>query len=195
VSFAQVWLSVYYNPARAVEGLKHKPAPQWGLYGVLIRCLVVSLLWYLPAYLLGRTPSSAPSLVGVSAENYYAALIVIFPAFTLATWLLHGALSHLILRLSGREGGIDQVLNIDGVGNLIVGVPLVAFDWIALALLGWQSATVGWGLIHLLIDAFYVVFVVIGLRNILGVPLWFAAALVVLWHVVDIPLAMLFLRP
>ena len=145
--------------------------------------------------MLGRTPSSAPPLMGLSAENYYAALVVIFPAFTLATWLLHGALSHLILRLIGWENDIDQVLNIDGMGNPVVGVPLVAFDWIALTLLGWDSATVGWGLSHLLIDAFYIVFVVIGLKKILGVPLWFASALVVLWHVVDIPLAMLFLLP
>jgi hypothetical protein len=133
--------------------------------------------------------------MGLSAENYYAALVVIFPVFTLATWLLHGALSHLILRLSARESDIDQILNIDGMGNLVIGVPLVAFDWIALALLGWDSATMGWGLSHLLIDAFYVVFVVIGLKKTLGVPLWFATALVVLWQVVDVPLAMLFLRP
>jgi hypothetical protein len=59
----------------------------------------------------------------------------------------------------------------------------VAFDWLALVLLiGWDGATLRCGLMHLLIDAWYVVFAQIGLKQILIVPLWDASNLVALCH-------------
>jgi len=97
MSFGQIWLTSYFNPARAVEGFKDKPASQWDLYGMLIRYAIASFLWCLTAYLAGCTPSPEPYLTFLSPENYYATLVLLFPALTLATWLLHGALAHLIL--------------------------------------------------------------------------------------------------
>ena len=193
--FLKLWVTSYFSPARAVAALKDKPAPQWGLYGVLIRCLLVSLCWYLPAHLLGRVPSSPPpSLRALPAEDYYLAMVFIFPLFTLAIWLLDGALAHVLLRLIGRESSIYQILNIDGMGNLIIGLPIVAWDWFALAL-GWDSATVIWGLMHLLIDLWYIVFVIMGLKRILRLPLWLAATIIVLWYAYSVPLSMPFIIP
>jgi hypothetical protein len=194
VSFWRVWLTAYVNPVRAVEGLRDKPAPHWGLYGVLVRCAFVSLLWYLPAYLLGRVPSATPYLTFLTADNYYAAAILIFPLVTLMMWLLDGVLAHVVLRLMGRESDIDQILNIDGIGYAILGPPILVVDWLTLAL-GGDSAMVLWGLIHLVVDLWYILFVTIGLKRILRLPLWLAIALVVLWFVYSIPLAMLFFVP
>lgn len=34
MNFTQVWFSGYTHPARLVDGLIDKPAPQWGFYSV-----------------------------------------------------------------------------------------------------------------------------------------------------------------
>jgi hypothetical protein len=54
--------------------------------------------------------------------------VFLFPVITLALWLLHGALAYVILRLVGRKSSIGQILNIEGMGNLVVGPLLVALD-------------------------------------------------------------------
>lgn len=193
-SFLQVWMTGYYRPSLAVEQLRDKPAPQWGLYGALIRSVLVSLFWYLPAHLLHRQTASPPVLTIFNPQSYYLAMIIIFPVFTLMSWVLDSALVHVILRLTGRQSDIDQILNINGMGYLIIGPLLVAWDWITLAF-GWESAVVTWGLIHLIIDLWYIIFVITGLKRILHLPLWLAAALVAFLFIYSVPLAMLFIRP
>lgn len=193
VDFLRIWLFGLYRPSKAIHLLSGKDAPHFGLYAILLRGGLVSLLWYLPAALSGRLPSPPPYLTIVSSELYFVFLVWVFPVFTLGTWLMGGALTHLLLRLSGRKSDIDLILNIGGMGGLVGTIPLLVFDWANL-LLGLPTPVVLWGLIHLLIDTWYIIFTVTGFRKLLGVPLWLALALVGIDFIIGIPLAMLFMR-
>ena len=44
MSFFRVWFLGYYNPAKMIEVLRSKPAPQWGLLAQLVRALLDSFL-------------------------------------------------------------------------------------------------------------------------------------------------------
>lgn len=191
--FLRIWLFGLYRPSKAIDLLSGKDAPHFGLYAMLLRGGLVSLLWYLPAALLGRTPSPSPYLTIVSSERYFAFLVWGFPLFILGSWLMGGTLTYLLLRLSGRKSDIDLILNIGGMAGLVATIPLLVFDWANL-LLGLPTPVVLWGLIHLLIDTWYIVFTVTGFRKLLGVPLWLALTLVGINFFIGIPLAALFMR-
>jgi hypothetical protein len=90
MSFVQVWLSGYTNPARMVMALKEKPAPQWGVYGQGLRALLDALLLYLPLALLGNSPSTPSYLTFIPTEEYFTALVFLAPVFLMAQWLLLG---------------------------------------------------------------------------------------------------------
>ena len=62
MSFLRLWLTGYLHPGRAFEALRDKPAPHYGLYGVLMRGLIMGLVWYLPRALMGLQPAMAPIL-------------------------------------------------------------------------------------------------------------------------------------
>ena len=90
-------------PARFADGLRDKPAPHWGLVAVVLRGLIDSLLLYLPIYLMGWQPP-IPSFIPIfSTEHYYRTLIFIGPLLFLAHWLMSGALTHVVLRLTRRR--------------------------------------------------------------------------------------------
>ena len=193
MDFLRIWLLGLCRPSKAIDLLAGRHTPQYGLFAMLLRGGLVSLLWYLPAALSGRLPLPLPYLTIVSPGRYFAFLVWMFPLFVLGTWLMGGALTHLLLRLSGRQSDIDLILNIGGMGGLVGTMPLLVFDWANL-LLGLPTPVVLWGLIHLLIDGWYIVFTVTGFRKLLGLPLWLALVLVGISFVIDVPLAALFLR-
>jgi hypothetical protein len=134
-----------------VRELGEKPAPLWGLYAVIARGLLVSLFLFLPVALLGREPSTPPYLTFIPAERYFAASIFFVPVFFLGQWLLLSTALHVLLRLLGRPGGIDQILNVTGMVGLIVGGFLLAWDWLWIAS-GWDNP-VALGISHLVVDA------------------------------------------
>ena len=119
MNFVQVWLSGLIHPARSLDELKDKPAPQWGLLAVLIRFILTAFLVTLPLYLLGREPFTPSSLTFLATKNYYMAQVFFLPIFGVTTWLLMSAFAHVMLRLAGKESNFDQVLNIVGIGMLI----------------------------------------------------------------------------
>jgi hypothetical protein len=194
MEFVRIWLTSYFNPARAVDGLASKPAPRWGLYGVLIRCAVVSLLWYLPAYGMGRIPPLVPRLAPAAPETYYRTIALLFPLLTLAFWLLDGLLAHGLLLLLRRPSNLATILNVDGFANLIITPLILGWDWLTLAR-GASSETMLWGLAHLLLDAWYIAFVLLGLKKMLRVPTWLAVLIVVLWFAYSIPISMALVVP
>jgi Yip1-like protein len=189
----QLWLAALFHPSRAFEELKRKPAPRWGLYATLLRILFILLAWYLPLYLLGMKPSPPSYLTFVPTENYYAASMIIFPLYNLAIWLLFSALVHIILRLGGWKSDIDQILNIGGVAGLIFQPVISLLDWTGVVL-GWHSLPVVLGITHLVIDFWVIVWIAKGYNKILGLPTWLGAGLTLLVTIVNVPLAMLFLR-
>jgi len=189
----QLWFAALFHPSRAFEELKRKPAPQWGLYATLLRALFIILIWYLPLYLLGVKPSPPSYLTFVPTENYYAASMIIFPLYNVAIWLLFSAIVYVILRLGGWKSDIDQILNIGGIAGLVFQPVISLFDWIGVVL-GWHSLPVVLGISHLCIDIWVIVWVAKGYNKILGLPIWLSAGLTLLVTIVNVPLAMLFLR-
>lgn len=191
-TFLLVWLSGYRSPVRLVEGLRDKPAPSWGFYAQLIRAAMDALLLYLPLALMGEQPSTPSYLTFITSEGYFAVLVWLAPVFLLCQWLLLSAILHLTLRLSGQRSDIDQILNITGMAALVVGAFLVAWDWLWI-LVGWQNVVL-LGVSHLLLDGWGLAITVIGFKRILGMPVYMGTGLSLLWIVLGLPLAMLFMR-
>jgi hypothetical protein len=192
MTFLQVWLTGYFNPSRMVEALAKKPAPHWGFYGQLCRAIIDSLLLYLPLALMGWKPSTPSYLILLPGDAYYAASVFFMPVFLLAQWLLLSVVVHGILRLSGWRSDVDQILNVTGMAALVVGAFLVLWDW-GYILLGGRDP-VFLGVSHLVLDIWAVVITVIGFRRLLGIPTGLAILLNLLWLLLGLPLAMLFVR-
>ena len=192
MNFVQVWFVGYANPVRLVEELRGKSAPQWGLYASLLRALMDSLLLYLPVFLMGRIPPTPSLLPFIPTEKYYGALIVLTPFVFLAQWLIGGAAVHVCLRLSKRPSDIDQILNIAGMATLVVGAFLGVWDWAWFFLGGMNQYLLGTS--HLVIDLWWVVIFVVGLKRILGVPVWLGILLTILAFAADMPLAIMIMR-
>jgi hypothetical protein len=192
MSFFRVWLSGYYHPARFAEGLRDRPAPQWGFYAVLLRSLALSLLTYLPLYALGRVPPTPSYLPFLATERYYGALLWIAPLVVASQWLLDAALVHVVLRLLGRPSDVDHILNLSAMTGLVVGAFLILWDWIWIALGGMDQILLGTS--HLVLDAWFVVLNTTGLKRLLGVPAWLGVLLSVLMIAAAMPLAIMFMR-
>jgi hypothetical protein len=175
-----------------VRALARVPAPRWGLYAVLVRGLLNSLLLYLPLALLGRQPSTAPYLTFLPAELYFLASVFFVPLFFLAQWLLLSAALHLILRLLGRPGELDAILNITGVSGLVVGTALLVWDWLWIAL-DWHNP-VALGVSHLLFDVWAIALTTLGFRRLLGLPTRLAITLNLVWMALGVPLAIVVMR-
>jgi hypothetical protein len=192
MNFPQIWLAGYYNPDRLIAELKTKPAPHWGFYAQITRSLLDSLLLYLPLALMGRQPSMPSYLTFLPTEHYFVASVFFVPIFVLAQWILLSAILHLILRLSGQPSDVDQILNITGMASLVVGAVLVVWDWIWIAM-GWHSYVL-LGVSHLVLVIWAMVIMVLGFRRILGLPLWLAIVLNLIYLVLGEPLGALFMR-
>jgi hypothetical protein len=192
MSFLQVWRSGYHAPARFAEGLRGRPAPHWGLLAVGLRAALISLGLYLPLHLLGRVPPFPSYLAFIPTERYYGALIWITPLVFVAQWLLDGALTHVILRLLGRASDMDQILNVYGVGALVVGAFLLVWDW-AWVLVGGLNQ-VALGISHLVLDVWGLVLAVVALKRLLGVPIGLGVVLDLLAVATSLPLAIMFMR-
>ena len=67
MDFPRVWLTGLLHPSTAMETLRTRPAPFWGLKAVLVRFVGTSLLVALPLALLKRTPFQ-PSYLGSTAK-------------------------------------------------------------------------------------------------------------------------------
>ena len=210
MAFLRLWLTAYRSPARYADGLRDKPAPHWGLLAVILRGLIDSLLLYLPIYLMGWQPPT-PSFIPIfSTEHYYRTLIFIGPLLFLAHWLMSGAFTHVVLRLTrrrsdkvpapgplaqaraGDQAGIDLILNIIGMTNLVIAAVIIAWDWLCIAA-GWGDQYF-LGISHLIIDTWGIAIAVVAFKRLLGVPTWLGILLQVLGIVTWLPLGMTFMR-
>ncbi len=193
MNFIQVWLTGYRHPGKAFEELGLKPAPHWGFYATLLRIIGILTLSYLPALLLKHQISPSSYITLLPTENYYVILLFLAPAVHLANWLMLTALAHLILRLMGHPGGMDQLLNIHGMTALMVWPVLQIFDWAAI-LLGGRSE-IFLGISHVLIDLLlYMTLALIGYKRLLQLPIRTGLLLIIVQLLVGIPIAALFLR-
>ena len=192
MSFVRVWFTGYYNPARMIEELRSKPAPQWGFYGQFLRAAMDSLLLYLPLALMGLVPPTPSNISALPTEQYYWHLIWLSPLVLGAEWLLGSAFIHFGLRLSGRTSDFDQVLNIGGMAAIVVGVFILLWDWAWFAIGGLDQYSLG--ISHLAISLWGVAISTLGLKRILGVPVWLGVLLNLLTIPIALPIGIMFMR-
>lgn len=193
MSFFRLWWLGIVDPAGAFEHLRHKPAPAWGLWAILMRFVVTSLTSILALHLLGRRPFYDAYLTFLPAERYYAAEVFFLPVFGLAGWLLSSAVVHLILRLAGRESDIDWILNVVGWGLLVVMPVVWLVDWVSIGLDVYGRGSTP--AIHALVSVWEVALFGVGLSKIKGLSFWPALLLgLVVKGGVYIPLAAIFVR-
>lgn len=192
MSFFRVWSLGYYNPAKMIEELRSKPAPQWGFYGQFLRAALDSLLLYLPVALMGRQPPTPSFIPIIPTEQYYGHLIWLSPLVLGAEWLLSSAFIHVVVRLTGRRSDFDQVLNIGGMAAIIVGAFILVWDWAWFALGGMNQYFLG--ISHLAISLWAVAIEALGLKRILGVPIWLGALLGFLTIPIALPFGIMFMR-
>ena len=192
MSFVRVWFTGYYNPAKMIEQLRSKPAPHWGFYGQFLRAALDSLVLYLPVALMGRIPPTPSNLAFLSTEQYYGHLVWLSPIILGADWLLASAFTHVVLRLAGRQSDFDQILNIGGMATIVVGAFLLMWDWAWFALGGVNQYFLG--ITHLAISLWAVVIGAIGLKRILGVPIWLGVILTFLGIPIAMPFGIMFMR-
>lgn len=190
--FLHAWALGYSHPSRFVDYLRDKPAPHWGLAGQTIRGLLDALCLYLPLALMGRQPSMPSWLTFLPTQKYYLAEVFLAPVFLLAQWLFLAAALHVILRLLGKPTDIDLILNLSGMTDLIVGTALVVWDWVYI-LLGLGDSYL-LGVSHLLIDLWAVLIMVIGFKRLLGIPVPLGLLLNLIWIILGVLLAMIFIR-
>jgi uncharacterized membrane protein len=136
--------------------------------------------------------ASASNLTIIPTEQYYWHLIWMTPLVLGAEWLLASAFIHVVVRLTGRRSDIDQVLNITGMATIVVGAFLLAWDWAWFALGGMNQYFLGTS--HLVISLWCVAIEVIGLKRILGVPIWLGVLLGFLTIPIALPFGIMFMR-
>ncbi|MGD2146777.1 MAG: YIP1 family protein [Anaerolineae bacterium] len=192
MTFIRLWLTGYVMPRRFVDELKTKPAPHWGVYAQLLRAALDSLLVFLPVALMGRVPPT-PSYLGViPSDRYYAALVGIAPVVLMAQLLLASSFLHVMVRQLGMRSDFDQILNIVGMSDLVVGAFLVPWDWM------WFAVGVGdqisLGISHLVLSLWATYLTALGLKRTLDVPLVLAIPLSILVIPVCLPLGVMFMR-
>jgi hypothetical protein len=192
MNFAQVWFTGYVNPGRFVDALKSKPAPHWGFYAQVLRSLMDSLLLYLPVALLRRQPPTPSYLTFIPTDQYYMALVGLTPLVFMTEWLLGAVVVHVVLRLGKLPSDIDQILNLTGMASLVVAAFLIVWDWLWLVVGGTNQYLLG--ISHLIIDVWWFVIMVVGLKRILGVSVWLGIVLSILALVAALPFAIIFMR-
>ncbi len=192
ISFVRLWFTGYYRPVRMIEQLRTKPAPQWGFYGAFLRAGLDALLLYLPLALMGFVPPMPSNLAFLPTEQYYWHLIWLTPIVLGAQWLITGSFTHVVLRLSGRQSDFDQVLNLYGMSNLVVGAFILLWDWSWVAVGGVDQYFLG--ISHLAISLWGAAIETIGLKRLLSVPTWLAATLSILTIPTALPLGIMFMR-
>ena len=192
MNFVQVWLAAYTNPSRFADALRGKPAPHWGLYALVLRCSMDSLLIYLPAALMGRHPPTPSYVTFLPTENYFTTLIWLTPVIFIIQWLLGAGVMHVALRLRRLPSDIDQILNMTGMASLAIAAVLVLWDWLWFLIGGVDQYFLG--VSHLVIDIWWFVLVVSALKKTLGVPVQAGIIVNALAFVAAMPFAIIFMR-
>lgn len=192
MEFLRLWFTGYVNPHKLIDALRFKPAPHWGFYAQLLRTVLDSALIYLPVALMGRIPPTPSNLSFIPTERYYSALIWLGPPVLSLQMLINVSFLHLTLRLMGRRSDFDQILNLVGMAALVVGAFLIPWDWSWFFIGGVDQYFLG--ISHLVIDLWGVFIIVLGMKRILGVPVWLGVSLNILAIAVSLPVAIMFMR-
>ena len=130
------------------------------------------------------------ALTFLPSDDYLLAEIFFLPPLRVLHWLLGAAVLHLMLRLTRHPGGFDQLLNMGGLGYLIVMPFILLTDWLFIAVDRYDIAEV----VHSLTLPWSWVLTVIGLNVVLGVRTARALVLALVSTPLTLPLLAIFAR-
>lgn len=190
MSLLRLWWTGVSRPAKAFTELKLKAAPAWGFRVVLIFNLLICLTTVLPLHLL-RQPLFLDSwLTFLSNENYRLAELFFLPPLRVVVWTIGAAAIHLGLRLSKQASNFDLLLNVGGLGYLIVMPFVLLSDWLLIAFDAYWLAEYT----HPVAALWGMILTVIGLKKLLEVKTAPAIGLALISLVVSIPPLAIFAR-
>ncbi len=129
-------------------------------------------------------------LTFLPAEKYLRAEIFFLPPLRILVWLMTSATIHLVLRLTGRPGDIDRLLNIGGMGYLVTMPFVLASDWLLVAMNAYPIAEYT----HPLVAVWGAGLGFIGVKKLLGLQTGLALVLSAISFGVSIPLLAIFAR-
>jgi hypothetical protein len=125
-------------------------------------------------------------------EDYYRVLVLAFPLFGLAAWLLMSSAAHVLIRLAHRECDFDQVLNIVGMSMLIPMPLLWVWDWAMIGLDRYTLATMAPS--HALVQLWEAALGAIGFRRVLRLGPVAAVTMALVINLIFVLLGSLFAR-
>jgi hypothetical protein len=189
----QLWWNGTVHPKRAYDELRHKPAPLWALRIVVAFNIAISLTTILWRYLLGMQPLLPSWLTFLPTESYFLAEIFFLPVLRVAVWLLAAAIVHVGLRLSGHAGDMDLLLNMGGVGHLVIMPYTFLVDWLSIALSTFNFEVVF--VVHGMVDLVWTIALqIVGLRHLFGLSTRLALMLTLISTALVLPLLGIFAR-
>ncbi len=186
----QTWIAGVARPVRAFEGLRARPAPAWGFWVVLVFNLLISATTLLAQVLLGRPPIMESWLTFLPDRNYLLAEVFFLPPLRILVWLAGAAIVHLGIRLANKTSDFDLILNMGGLGTLVVMPFILVSDWLLIAWNVYPVATYT----HPLAALWGMVLTVIGLRLLFGTRLSLAIVMTLASTLATIPLLAIFAR-
>ncbi len=189
MNLLHLWWTGLTSPRRAFAELHSRPAPQWGFWVVLVFNLAISATT-LVRYLLGQDLLMPSALTFLPSEKYLLAEVFFLPPLRVLHWLLSAAVLHLGLRLTRHPGGFDQLLNMGGLGYLIVMPFILVTDWLFISVDRYDIAE----FVHSLTLPWALILTVIGLNERLGVKAAAAWGLALLSTPLTLPLLAIFAR-
>lgn len=194
MGFFQILFNIYFRPRRAMEAITELETPRYGALYLLIRALLISLLFYLPFYLLRFQPITLAYLQVLNTPNYFLYAVFFWPAFAVVEWIYLGGIAYVVLRLLGYTVDFDEILNLSALLSLAIGIVLFVFDWLMVAV-GWHNNAIFLGIAHVLIVApWSITLTAIYYDERFEVSPWVTVLLGILLQALYIPLAMLVVR-
>ena len=193
MNLIQLWWTAIVHPSRAFEEVRKKPAPLWAFQVLLVFNLLISLTTNLARVLSGGKVLLPSWLTFLSDDRYLFAQLFFLPLLRMASWLLGSAIVHLGIRISGRPGDFDRVLQVGGVQYLVVMPYTFLVDWTTLAFGIYGIGLIG--IVHGGVDLVWsLTLQTIGLRVLVGLDTKLALGLSVISTAVTLPLLALLAR-
>ena len=194
MSISKIWLNSYLHPRQVLDEIAKLTSPRYGALYALSRSVMLSVLFYLPLYLLKIQPITPAYLEIFDTPDYFLYAVFIWPLFGLLSWVYLSGFVYVVLRLLNYTANFDQILNLEGLLSLTIGVVLLLFDWLMI-LIGFHTSAIFMGVAHIIIaDPWAITLTAIFYKKHFGVPVWLSILLGISVRVLYIPLAMVFLR-
>jgi hypothetical protein len=194
MTFTQILLNIYLHPRQAMDALAQLKTPLYGALYALMRGLLLAFFFYLPFYLLKFEPITPAYLKIFDTPDYFLYAVFIWPLFGVLSWVYLVGVVYVALRLLGYTVNFDQMLNLGGLLNLAIGIVIILFDWLMVAI-NFHNNAYFMGTAHLVIaDPWSIALTAIFYRKHFGVPVWLSVLLGIMVRILYLPLGIVFIR-